>query len=84
MINFRDGQVIEWRNLVKYQDLIPSMNRRTFDLLEAMNDLVPIIYERSRLDTFLTWVRNCQELGLIDSVDKQGIQQEMIHGCGGM
>lgn len=77
----------DWRNLMKYQDLIRYMPPALMELLDTMQSLVPIdiigVSEMSRTDAMLQWIRICYEHGIISGLEKREIQHEMIHGCGG-
>jgi len=76
--------ILEWRQLIKYPDLIPAMSDEVKGLLDSMQELVPIFDKGNRLDSFLEWKRNCIELEVITPRDESLIINEMIHGCGGM
>jgi hypothetical protein len=76
--------VVSWQNLVKYPSLIPVMPGKIRDILDTMEELVPITWDRDRLGTFLTWRRTALDLGLITRAEYQSLADEMIHGCGGM
>lgn len=76
--------IVAWRDLIKYPNLIDRMPIKTLELLDTLQELMPIFWDRDRLGTMLTWLRNSQEAGLIDYMDKDAIITEMIHGCGGM
>ena len=80
----KDGEIIKWQRLVKYQNLLINIPLETFDLLEVMQELVPIQWRRDRLGTFLRWKRDCRDLGLINIVDEHKIIHEMVYGCGGL
>jgi len=74
---------ITWQALMKYPKLIPLMPKDVFDTLNTLNELIPIKFYRSRIDTFLLWYNKGTEAGLINFRDDFKIKHELIHGCGG-
>lgn len=83
--------ITDWRQLMKYQDLIRFMPADVMELLDTMNELVPISTLASsevgwgaRLSIMTLWIRLCHyDLRIITGNEKRKIQHEMIHGCGG-
>jgi len=81
----KDGSLVPtWTILMKYPDLIPSMNKVVLETLNTLQELIPIRFYRTRLDTFLMWYREGKDAGLVTAQEDHYIQQEMIHGPGGM
>lgn len=80
----KDGAIVVWRDLIKYSNLLYMADERAIELLDIMQELVPIKWDFDRVGTFLKWKRTCREMGLIDARDESIITNEMIHGCGGM
>ncbi len=73
-----------WTLLMKYPKLIPNMNSEVRDILNTLQELIPIRFYRSRLDTFLMWFARGRNLGLVTPQEDLRIKAEMIHGAGGM
>lgn len=80
-----DGCIIaSWQEFVKYPNLIPYMDPKVRVLLDTLQELLPIAWNRDRVGTFLRWRSQASELGLITWHEYQSIGREMIDGCGGM
>jgi len=73
-----------WTMLMKYPKLIPNMNGEIRDILNTLQELIPIKFRRSRLDTFLMWWSCARALGLVTFQEDMKVKHEMIHGAGGM
>ncbi len=73
-----------WTLLMKYPKLIPNMNGDVRDILNTLQELIPIRFYRSRLDTFLMWYHKGVTAGLITAQEDLRVKAEMIHGAGGM
>ena len=80
-----NGDIIKsWQEFVKYPNLIPLMNPRVREILDILQDILPITWNYDRCGTFLRWRREAKELGLITSLEYDAIGREMLDGCGGM
>ena len=75
---------MKWIELIKYPKALPYADERAVELMDIMEELVPIVWYMDRLGTFLKWREACEKAGLIDSNDKAILAREMIHGCGGL
>ena len=81
----KDGNLVPtWTLLMKYPKLIPNMNSEVRDILNTLQELIPIKFYRSRLDTFLMWFSCGRALGLVNLQEDMKVKHEMIHGSGGM
>jgi hypothetical protein len=67
---------------MKYKLLIPDQGEFK-DLMDTMQELIPIEWNRDRIGTMLSWLRECREADIINYTEYSLIQQELIHGCGG-
>ena len=80
-----DGDLVPtWRMLMKYPDLIPHMKREVMEILDTLQELFPIRFYRTKLDTFLMWYSNGRGAKLITLQEDIDVKLEMIHGAGGM
>ena len=80
-----DGTLIPtWQALMAYSPLISKMPIDVKNTLDALQELIPIRFYRSRVDTYLLWYRKGRDTGLITTEDHFKIIREMIDGCGGM
>ncbi len=81
----KDGSLVPtWMVLMKYPRLIPAMDTEVRDILNTLQELIPIKFYRSRLDTFLMWFSAGRALGLVTMQEDMKVKHEMIHGSGGM
>jgi hypothetical protein len=80
-----DGEVLRsWQEFVKYPALISHMNPKVREVLDTLQELIPIVWNYDRVGTFLHWRSMAKELGLINFQEFDAIGREMIDGCGGM
>jgi hypothetical protein len=80
-----DGDVLKsWQQFVKYPNLIPYMNPKVREVLDTLQELLPVVWDYDRLGTFLRWRSKAKDLGLINFQEYDAIGREMIDGCGGM
>ena len=84
LMRTEDALVPTWTLLMKYPDLIPHMNDEVRDILNTLQELIPIRFYRSRLDTFLMWYAKGRDAGLVTFQEDMKVKHEMIHGSGGM
>jgi hypothetical protein len=73
-----------WTMLMKYPNIIHRMNKDVWDILNTLQELFPIRYYRSKVDTFLLWYAKGMNTGLITAQEDLHIKAEMVHGAGGM
>jgi len=75
-----------WKDLMKYRNMIGLFQNRkeVEELLDTLEELIPIEKDRDRVGTFLTWIRKGEEAGLIDRYDGVKITRYIIDGPGGM
>jgi ribosome maturation protein Sdo1 len=80
-----DGDLVPtWRLLMKYPDLIPHMKSEVMEILDTLQELFPIKFYRTKLDTFLMWYSKGRATGIVNLQEDINVKQEMIHGSGGM
>lgn len=80
-----DGVTLgSWREFVKYPNLIPCMNPKIKNLFDTLQELIPIVWNRDRVGTFLHWREQALKLELITWSEYRSMGTEMIDGCGGM
>lgn len=72
-----------WRGYMKYPNLIPFADPRVVEILDTLEDLLPITEGRDRVMTILLWLAAGRDLGLILTKDEFLIKRELIDGCGG-
>jgi hypothetical protein len=78
-------RAMDWRDLMKYPELIPQVNGEHEDMMDAMQELIPLHQEAGdgRIDTFILWVADCKDQGVITLVEKMNLQHYLIHTYGG-
>lgn len=81
---YQDGDTVGWRVLMKYHQLIPDVNGPWEDMMDAMQELIPVFFYRTKLDSLLHWMRRCKEDGLITYGEKHDLQHYLIHSYSGM
>jgi len=74
---------MHWKSLMKYSELIPETNGKFEDMLDIMQELIPIKDRGDRTSTFIMWVAECRDQGLINGFEKMDLQHYLIHGYGG-
>jgi hypothetical protein len=73
-----------WRDLMKYPHLVPDINGEFEDLLDALEDIIPIRpVSNDRVGTFIMWISFAVEIGLVTRSEKRDLQHYLIHGYGG-
>jgi hypothetical protein len=81
----QDGDIVPtWRMLMKYPDLIPHMKTEVMEILDTLQELFPIKFYRTKLDTFLMWYNKGMANKLVTLQEDINVKHEMIHGSGGM
>ena len=78
----QDGDTVDWRTLMKYP--VPEVNGPWEDMMDTMQDLNPVFFYRTKLDSLLHWMRKCKEQGLITYGEKHDLQHYLIHSYSGM
>lgn len=78
----QDGDTVDWRTLMKYP--VPEVNGSWEDMMDTMQDLIPVFFYRTKLDSLLHWMRRCKEQGLITYGEKHDLQHYLIHSYSGM
>lgn len=81
---YQDGDIVDWRALMKYTSMIPEANGPWEDIMDIMQDLIPVFFYRTKLDTLFMWMSKAVKAGLIDSNEKGQLQNYLIHGYSGM
>ncbi len=80
----QDGDIVPtWMMLMKYSEMVPHMNGNVWELLNTLQELFPIKFYRTRVDTFLIWYAKGKDAGLVTPQEDLYIKHEMIHGAGG-
>ena len=74
----------KWRKLVKYPELAKVANSQGAQIMDALDELIPIEDKGDRMTTFLSWINSGMDAGILTYSDKMAIQRELIDGCGGM
>jgi len=74
---------MNWQDLIKYPNLLDNMNPDLIELMDTMQELVPIEEQRDRVGTMTSWLYACLVKGIITPNEDMKIKHEMIHGCGG-
>ncbi len=81
----QDGDLVPtWRLLMKYPDLIPHMKMEVMEILDTLQELFPIKFYRTKLDTFLMWYSKGRANEIVTLQEDIDVKLEMIHGAGGM
>lgn len=78
----QDGDTVDWRALMKYP--VPVVNGSWEDMMDAMQELIPPFFYRTKLDTLLHWMKKCKDNGLITYGEKHDLQHYLIHSYSGM
>ena len=78
---------MSWRDYMKYPMLIPKHNTEVEDMLDIMEELIPITVDDiiwdDRIGIILNWISKCIKAGIIHEGEKQRIQFKLIHDYGG-
>lgn len=82
MMIIQDGTIVSWRDLMKYP--IPPENGTWEDTMDIMEELIPVFFYRTKLDTLLMWISKCVEQGILTTVEKMNLQTYLINGYSGM
>ncbi|MHA2344877.1 MAG: hypothetical protein ACXADW_23765 [Candidatus Hodarchaeales archaeon] len=71
----------DWRELVKYQNLLSNCDPKVAEILDVLNDLSIITSETGdRVGAFAMWIGDARKAGLITERERQLIMAEMIRG----
>jgi len=79
-----EGDTVKWEDFIKYPNLICRMPREVRDIFGTLQELVPPTWYYDRLGTYLHWRETALKLGLITLNEISKMNNEMIHGCGGL
>lgn len=78
----QDGDTVDWRTLMKYP--VPEVNGSWEDMMDAMQELIPVFFYRTKLDTLLMWMSKCVKEGLIGQGEKSNLSTYLINSYSGM
>lgn len=73
-----------WRELIKYPQLLWQADARVIDILDTLHSLMPVKWVDDRSYSMIHWISMGKKCGLLNAHDESIIINEMIHGCGGM
>jgi len=72
-----------WRDLIKYPNLLGRADPRVVEILDTLEELIPIEEGRDRLMRMSEWLDKAYNEELITPNEDVLIKHELIHGCGG-